>query len=125
MAKKENSAYNEGGIILNLQFEGELKENLTYQVVVFDRDGKPVFNSPVRETEITLPFSREELFSRRIFLTPYNEVRRTELTLEKIESIGSYEINLPKQTDPSNRYIISKIPEYIWQWWLFCDCHSS
>ena len=45
------------GLQFKVQFDGTPNEAITYQVIVFDRDKKTVYQSPVRDDNFSLPFS--------------------------------------------------------------------
>jgi hypothetical protein len=106
-----------------VQFDEKPTETITYQVAVFDREKKLVYQSPIKEDYFTLPFSAADVATKRIFLTPFNEQRKTDLTLDKLENSGSYEISLPREIPVEGPIFINPIPRYIWCWWIICNCH--
>ncbi len=105
-----------------VQFDGTPNEAITYRVIVFDRDEKPVYESPVRENNFSLPFSAEDLKGKRIFLAPYSEARKTTASLDALEKGNGFEVNIPSVINPDEPVLVSTIPQYIWCWWLFCFC---
>ncbi|HYJ63617.1 MAG TPA: hypothetical protein VEV62_07730, partial [Parafilimonas sp.] len=110
------------GLQFKVQFDGTPNEAINYQVIVFDRDKKPVYQSPVRENNFSLPFSAEDLKGKRIFLAPYTETRKTEISFDTLEKGNGFEVNLPASISAEEPIQISNIPQYIWCWWLFCFC---
>ena len=83
------------GLQFKVQFDGTPNEAITYQVVVFDRDKKPIYQAPVQNNNFSLPFSAEDLKGKRIFLAPYTEARKTALSLETLEKGNGFEVNIP------------------------------
>ncbi len=110
------------GLQFKVQFDGTPNEAITYRVIVFDRDEKPVYESPVRENNFSLPFSAEDLKGKRIFLAPYSEARKTTASLDALEKGNGFEVNIPSVINPDEPVLVSTIPQYIWCWWLFCFC---
>ncbi|CAN5643453.1 hypothetical protein BH10BAC2_BH10BAC2_29760 [soil metagenome] len=107
----------------HVQFDEKPNEAINYQVAVFDRNKQLVYQSPVREDYFTLPFNAEDAKTKRIFLTPYNEQIKTELSLNKLENGGNFEISLPREIPVEGPIVLNPIPNYIWCWWIFCNCH--
>lgn len=111
------------GLQFKVQFDGTPNEAITFQVIVFDRDKKPVYQSPVRENNFALPFSAEDLKGKRIFLAPYTERRKAPASLDTLEKGNGFEVNIPSVINPDEPIQVGTIPQYIWCWWLFCFCH--
>ena len=87
-------SYDQSGLQFDVQFDEKPQESISYQVVVFDKSKQLVHQSPVRGENFNLPFTAQDLRSKRIFLMPLNDERKTEITLEKAESGAGYEVNL-------------------------------
>lgn len=115
--------YDQKELQFHVQFDEKPNEAINYQVVVFDRNKQLAFQSPVTENYFTLPFSAEDVRTKRIFLTPYRDERKTDLSLDKLEKSGSYEISIPREIPVEGPIVLSPIPNYIWCWWLYCNCH--
>lgn len=106
-----------------VQFDGTPNQNMTYQVVVFDRDKKPIYQSAVKENNFSLPFSAENLKDKRVFLAPQTEARKTDISIDKLEKGNGFEVSISAFENTREPIILNPIPEYIWCWWLFCFCH--
>lgn len=116
-------SYDSKELQFRVQFDEKPNEAINYQVAVFDRNKQLVYQSPVTEDYFNLPFSAEEARTKRIFLTPYNGERKTELSLDKLENGGNFEISLPREIPVEGPIVLNPIPSYIWCWWIFCSCH--
>lgn len=116
-------SYDSKELQFRVQFDEKPNEAINYQVAVFDRDKQLVYQSPVTEDYFSLPFSAEDARAKRIFLTPYNEQRKTDLTMDKLEKGGNFEISFPGEIPVEGPIVLNPIPNYIWCWWIFCNCH--
>src|SRR3954466_12138155 len=113
----------EKGLRFNVQFDESPNQNIPFQVVVFDRDKKTIYQSQVNEKSFSLPFSADELKDKRVFLAPYTETRKTQVSIETLEKGNGFEVNLPSKINPDEPVLINTIPQEIWRWWFFCFCH--
>ena len=113
----------QSGLQFNVQFDGTPNEAVNYQVIVFDRDKNPVYQSPVRGNDFSLPLSADELKGKRIFLAPYTEARKINPTFDSLDKGNGFEINLPVRIDAEKPVLVNSIPQEIWRWWFFCFCH--
>ena len=111
------------GLQINVQFEGEPRQELTYQVIVFEKDKRPLFQQPVKGNSFQLPFDAKEMEGKRIFLAPFDDQRKNDFPLDKLDAGAGYELNIPVRINPAEPLIVTKIPADIWQWWWFCKCH--
>ncbi|MBS1747678.1 MAG: hypothetical protein JST21_16060 [Bacteroidetes bacterium] len=110
------------GLQFKVQFEGTPTEAINYQVAVFDRDKNVTYQSLVNDNSFSLPFSSEDLKGKRIFLAPFSQDRKNELSLDNLDKGNGFEVNLPLKINPDEPVLISPIPEYIWCWWWYCLC---
>jgi hypothetical protein len=115
--------YDQKELQFHVQFDEKPNEAINYQVAVFDRNKQLVYQSQVSENYFSLPFSSEDARTKRIFLTPYNDQRKATLSLDKLEKGGNYEISIPREIPSEGPIVLNPIPNYIWCWWLFCNCH--
>jgi len=110
------------GLQFVVQFDEQPREELNYQVAIFDANQKPVYQEQVKGREFSIPFDAESLRGKRIFLFPFHEERKVDVSFDRTENSSAYEVVIPLKTDVSQPVTIT-IPRYIWIWWPFCRCH--
>jgi len=119
MKKKETQT----SISLKVDFDGKAPKDLKVHAYAFERSGRFLTSTPVREGEVRLEINDDQVQRARIFFAPPppEELPPEEPTLAQMERLGAYEPTW-KWNPGQPVQILKPIPEALWTPWFWCPC---
>lgn len=113
-------------VVFKIAFEGKPDKTIETTAYMFDRGGKLIAASPLRDGQAEFQLPEAELSRAQLYVgptVPKERLGRRQLTAEMMARLQAHRPSWRFRRD-TRVYELLPIPEVLWKWWLWCRCRA-